>query len=237
MDFNKATVLVTGANRGLGKALVAQLLKTDVKTIYAAARDPARVQFDDPRVKPVKLDVSNDHEIKALATEVGSLDLLINNAGVIEFGDILGATEAEIDRCLEVNVKGVWRVSQAFTPLLARSDRGALCNILSVLSLASMPGVAAYNLSKAAAWSATLSLRASLRSLNVSVHGVFPGPMDTDMIAGMEMDKASPLEAASEILAGIANGDEDIFPEAASKHFYQTWKLDHKTAEREFGAM
>lgn len=237
MNLNNAHVLVTGANRGLGKALVAEFLKTGIDTLYAAARNPSDIQLNDPRIQPVQLDVTDPLSVTKLAASIGHLDLLINNAGAIEFGDILTAGEAEMDRCFDVNVKGVWRVSQAFTPLLARSERGGLCNILSLLSLASMPGLAAYNLSKAAAWSATLSLRATLSSQNVAVYSVFPGAIDTDMIASVEMEKADPLAVARAIIAGITAGEEDIFPAEAWKQVYAAWRTDHKSVEREFGRM
>lgn len=235
MNLQNVHVLVTGANRGLGKALIAELLTTQVAVIYAAARQPENIQSSDPRVKPVRLDVSNPTSINDLAAGLNRLDLLINNAGVIEFGDILSTTEAEIDRCIEVNVKGVWRLSRAFAPLL-KSSSGALCNILSLLSLASMPGLAAYNLSKAAAWSATLSLRATLQPEKVSVHGVFPGAIDTDMIANVDIDKVNPAEVAQEIIAGIARGDEDIYPAPMFREVYAAWKNDHKAVEKQFAA-
>lgn len=236
MNLNNARVLVTGANRGLGQALVNELLKMDVQTVYAAAREPASVASADPRVKPVRLDVTNAQSVQSLAEQIGELDLLINNAGVIEFGDVISASEAELDRCLDVNVKGVWRMSSAFVPHLSRSS-GAVCNILSLLSLASMPGLAAYNLSKAAAWSATLSLRATLHSRNISVYSVFPGAIDTDMIAGVAIDKADPEQVAREIIAGIVGGEEDIFPADGFKQVYAAWRADHKAVERQFAAV
>lgn len=236
MNLHNAHVLVTGANRGLGKALIAELLKTDASVIYAAAREPETIDITDARIKPVKLDVSDQASVNTFASSLDRLDLLINNAGVIEFGDILAATEADIDRCIDVNVKGVWRLSQAFAPLLKRNG-GALCNILSLVSLASMPGLAAYNLSKAAAWSMTLSLRATLQSHNISVHGVFPGAIDTDMTAGMDIDKITPAEVAHEIIEGIAKGEEDIYPAPMFKEVYTAWKTDHKAVEKQFAAM
>lgn len=233
MNLTRKTVLVTGANRGLGKALVDALLATNVACNYAAARSPASVQAADARVKPVALDVTDSAAVARLAADIPELDLLINNAGAIEFGDAFSTTEEHLERCLDINLKGVWRVSQAFAPHLVASQ-GAICNVLSVLSLASMPGLAAYNLSKAAAWSLTLSLRGSLLNKNVSVHSVFPGAIDTDMIAGVEIEKASPAEVARDIVTGIAEGDEDIFPATLSKQAYAKWRQDHKALEREF---
>lgn len=235
MNLQNAHVLVTGTNRGLGKALVAELLAAGAARVYAAARHPERIQVSDARVKPVRLDVTNTASVQALASSLDRLDLLINNAGVIEFGDIFSATEAALDHCMDVNVKGVWRLSRAFAPLLKKHS-GAICNILSLLSLASMPGLAAYNLSKAAAWSATLSLRASLQAEKIQVHGVFPGAIDTDMIAGVDVQKVNPAEVAHEIVAGITRGDEDIFPAPMYRDVYAAWRADHKAVEKQFAA-
>lgn len=234
MNFSNARVLITGANRGLGQAMVNELLKTDLHTIYAGARDPSSIQPTDPRVKPVILDLEDADSLHKLVADIDRLDLLINNAGVLEFGDVLTATEDQIDRCMNVNVKGIWRTSQAFVSHLKQSESGAICNILSLLSLASMPGLAAYNLSKAAAWSATLSLRATLAQHKIAVHGVFPGAMNTDMIADVHINKIGPADAAREIVAGLTLGDEDIFPADIWRQVYADWRTDHKAVERQF---
>lgn len=234
MNFDNAHVLITGANRGLGKALVTELLQQNVTRIYAGARRPETIVITDPRVIPVALDVTKPESIQALARNIGQLDLLINNAGVVEFNNILTTSEAELDHCFNVNLKGLWRVSRAFIPHLEESDKGALCNILSILSLVSSPAIAAYNISKAAAWSATLSLRATLQARGIEVHAVFPAGIDTDMTAQMEIDKDSPAKIAHDIIMGIIAGDEDIFPSVAT-HIYSAWREDHKNLERQFG--
>lgn len=237
MQLTDTQVLVTGANRGLGKALVEQLLQAGVGRVYAAARRPQRLAVSDPRVQPVSLDVTDPASVEALAASIEGLDLVINNAGVIAFGDILQVSEKEMDHCLEVNLKGLWRVARAFVPHLERSGQGALCNVLTVLSLASMPGLSAYNLSKAAAWSAHLSLRASLESKNITVQAAFPSAIDTDMIADVAIDKDSPELVARNIVQGLVAGEEDIFPMPMAQAVYDQWRLDHKAVERQFAAM
>ncbi|HEY7886096.1 MAG TPA: SDR family NAD(P)-dependent oxidoreductase [Cellvibrionaceae bacterium] len=237
MQLNNTHVLVTGANRGLGKALVEQLLQAGVGRIYAAARDPRQVTITDPRIQAVALDVTDSASVEALAASIEKLDLVINNAGVITFGDILEVSEKQMDHCLDVNLKGLWRVARAFVPHLERSGQGDLCNVLTVLSLASMPGLSAYNLSKAAAWSAHLSLRASLYNKNITVQAAFPTGIDTDMVAGVEMEKDTPELVARNIIEGIRNGTEDIFPMPMAQAVYDQWRVDHKAVERQFAVM
>ncbi|MDQ2077980.1 SDR family NAD(P)-dependent oxidoreductase [Marinimicrobium sp. ABcell2] len=237
MQLNNAHVLVTGANRGLGKALVEQLLEAGASRVYAAARDLQQVNATDPRILPVCLDVTDPASVAALAASIERLDLVINNAGVIAFGDILQVSEESLDHCLDVNLKGLWRVARAFVPHLERSGQGALCNVLTVLSLASMPGLSAYNLSKAAAWSAHLSLRASLQGKNIAVQAAFPSAIDTDMIADVPIEKDTPELVASNIIRGIGSGEEDIFPMPMAQAVYDQWRVDHKAVERQFASM
>ncbi|MDO3386340.1 SDR family NAD(P)-dependent oxidoreductase [Gilvimarinus sp. SDUM040013] len=235
MNLNNKTVLVTGANRGLGQALVQELLTCGVSKVYAAARTPASITTHDARVTAVALDVTDSASIRQLANELTDLDLVINNAGVIRFGDLLNASDDDFDHCFEVNLKGLWHVSQAFTAALSRGNGGAICNILSLLSLASMPGLAAYNASKAAAWSVTQSLRGTLKAHKIEVHAAYPGAIDTDMVAGIEMDKGNPADIAKDIVSGISQNQEDIYPGYAQQ-VYDVWKTDHKAVEREFAA-
>lgn len=237
MELNNTHVLVTGANRGLGKALVEQLLKVGVARVYAGARHPQQVAGSDPRIRAVPLDVIDPASVETLAGSIERLDLVINNAGVLAFGDILNVSEKEMDHCLDVNLKGLWRVARAFVPHLERSEHGALCNVLTVLSLASMPGLSAYNLSKAAAWSAHMSLRASLQGKNITVQAAFPTGIDTDMVAGVEMTKDTPELVARNIVQGIAMGKEDIFPMPMAQAVYDQWRVDHKAVERQFATM
>lgn len=236
MNIQHKTVLITGANRGLGAALVNAALKHEAHTVYAAARNPEQISNKDPRVIPVQLDVCDSNSVNAAKRDIQDLDLLINNAGVLEFGDILEVDESSIERCMDVNFRGMLRTSQIFADKLGASQ-GAMVNILTLLSLASMPAFSAYNASKAAAWSVHLSLRASLAKRNIDVHGVFPGAIDTAMLAGVEIDKSSAEDVANAIFKGIASGAEDIFPDPMSQAVYEAWRSDHKAVEKQFAQM
>lgn len=128
-------------------------------------------------------------------------------------------------------------MARAFAPVIEHNGGGAIVNILSLVSLVSAPGLAGYNTSKAAAWSMTLSLRASLAARGITVHGVFPAGVDTDMLAGADMPKASPVDVARAIVSGLAENSEDIFPDAMSTQVYAAWRQDHKAVEKQFAAM
>jgi NAD(P)-dependent dehydrogenase (short-subunit alcohol dehydrogenase family) len=127
-------------------------------------------------------------------------------------------------------------VTNAFIPVLER-QRGTIANILTVVALASMPALAAYNASKAAGLSLTQSFRADLGKRGITVHAVFPGPVDTDMSRSFEMPKTPAIDVARAMLAGIEAGEEDIFPDPMSRQLYAAWREDHKAVERQFAAM
>src|SRR5271170_225472 len=187
MTITDKAVLVTGANRGIGQALVEEALSRGVKRVYAGTRQP--LAHPDRRVTSLALDVTNAAQIQAAADQVGSLDILINNAGIALYDDL--NDRAALERSLAVNFFGTYGVTQAFLPLLSRS-RGAIVNILSVYAFAPLPLIPAYSISKAAAFSLTQSLRALVAGQNVRVHAVLTGPVDTDMTRGFEIPKASP---------------------------------------------
>lgn len=163
--------------------------------------------------------------------------MLINNAGVLDFGNFLDAQRAQIDRNFATNFYGTLEVIRAFVPVIERNGGGTIANLLTLVALASMPGLSVYNASKAAAWSMTQSWRASLEGKNIRVMGVFPGAVDTDMLAGVEMAKTSPAEVARAIVVGLGNDIEDVFPDPMSASLYEAWKKDHKAVERQFATM
>ncbi len=241
MTKSDVIVLITGANRGIGHAFVEAYLAHGAKKIYAAARRRADldkvVALDPTRVHPVVLDVTKPEEIKAVATTVSDINVLINNAGALSFGGLSDISDESLRRDMEVNYFGLIHVTQAMAPLIERNGGGAIANLLSVVSLASMPGIGAYNASKAAAWSATQSFRVDLAKKGIRVFGVFPGPIDTDMAKDLPMDKTPPLHVANEVIAGIEAGAEDIFPDPMSKQVYAAWSKDHKAVEKQFGSM
>jgi NAD(P)-dependent dehydrogenase (short-subunit alcohol dehydrogenase family) len=230
---------VTGANRGIGRALVRALLAAGVGKVYAAARDVAKLNglSNERRVVAVPIDVTDERSISALVKRAADVTLLINNAGVLDFGSVLDAPQQAFERNFSTNFYGVLSMSRAFAPVIERNGGGAIVNILTLVALASMPGLGVYNASKAAAWSLTQSLRAALSGRNVAVYGVFPGAVDTDMLAGVEMPKTSADDVAKAVVAGISKSVEDIFPDPMSASLYEAWKKDHKAVEKQFAAM
>jgi NAD(P)-dependent dehydrogenase (short-subunit alcohol dehydrogenase family) len=232
MTIEGKTVLVTGANRGLGQALAAEALARDAKRVYAGTRQP--LAHPDARVTPLMLDVTSKAQVQAAASQAESLDILINNAG-IALPDLLTDPSA-IERHLAVNLFGTHAVTQAFLPALIRS-RGTIINILSVNALAPLPFILpSYSISKAAAFSLTQSLRALLAGQGIKVHAVLAGPVDTDMTRGFDVPKASPESVAQVIFDAVDNGEEDIFPDPASAPIADSWRtgaakaLEHQLA-------
>ena len=227
------TVLVTGANRGLGKALVEEALRRDAARVYAGARHP--FTHPDERVTPVVMDVTNPAQIQAAAKQVESLDILINNAGVSLPDDL--SDRGALERHLAVNLFGTWGVTDAFLSSLTRS-RGAVVNVVSVGALAAVPVLPAYSVSKAASFSLTQSLRALLAREGVRVHAVMPGPIDTDMVRDLPIPKASPESVARAIFDGVENGDEEIFPDPMSATMAESWRAGGaKELERQNAAL
>jgi NAD(P)-dependent dehydrogenase (short-subunit alcohol dehydrogenase family) len=213
-----STVLVTGANRGIGQALVEEALARGARRVYAGTRQP--LTHPDSRVVPLAFDLTDAAQIRAAAARVESLDILINNAGLALYDDL--SDQLAIEQHLAVNLFGTYTVTQAFLPLLTRS-RGAIVNVLSTGALASIPIIPAYSISKAAAFSMSQSLRALLAQQGVRVHAIMTGPTDTDMSRGFDVPKASPESVARAIFSGVENGEEEIFPDPMSASLEQGW--------------
>ena len=232
MEISNATILVTGANRGLGKALVDEALRRGAKRIYAGARRP--FSHSDHRVAPLVLDITDAETIRAAVEEVDGLDILINNAGVSLQNDI--SDRAALEQLIAVNLFGPYDVTQAFLPLLAR-PRSAIVNVLSLAALAAVPFDSLYSVSKAAAFSLSQSLRALLARRGVSVHVALPGPIDTDMARNLDIPKASPQSVAQAIFDGVENGEEEIFPDSMSAQIADGWRSGAvKALQRQFAA-
>ncbi len=213
------TVLITGANRGLGQALVDEALQRDAKRVYAASRQP--IAHPDDRVTPVIMDVTDWAQIQRAVEGVESLDILINNAGLSLPDDM--SSRSAFEQHFDVNVYGPLMVTQALLPSLTRSS-GRIVNIVSIGAFAAVPILPAYSASKAAAFSVTQSLRALLAGQGVTVHAVLPGPIDTDMIRDLMVPKASPSLVAQAIFDGVENGDEEIFPDPFSETQADSWR-------------
>jgi NAD(P)-dependent dehydrogenase (short-subunit alcohol dehydrogenase family) len=232
MNIAKKSVLITGANRGIGQALVNEALRRGAKRVYAGTR--STLQNADERVTPLTLDVTSVSQIQRAAEQVDSLDVLINNAGVAIYDDLSNLDV--IEQHLAVNFLGLLKVTHAFLPLLKRS-KGAVVNNLSLAGLAALPVIPSYSISKAAAFNMTQSLRALLAGQGVTVHAVVLGPIDTDMNRGFEIPKASPESAAQRIFDGLEKGDEEIFPDPASLTIAEGWRNGAlKALERQFSA-
>jgi NAD(P)-dependent dehydrogenase (short-subunit alcohol dehydrogenase family) len=228
-------ILITGANRGIGRALVEEALRRGARQVYAGTRAP--LAHSDRRVTPLTLDVTNATQIREAVGQIKALDVLINNAGVYSLHGDDFSDRSLLERFLAVNLLGTHDVTQAFLPLLSRS-RGAIVNVLSVASFAGVPFTPAYAISKAAAFSMTQSLRTLLAARGVSVHGVFPGPVDTDMTRGLEMPKASAESVARATFDGAEKGEEDILPDPVSASLAESWRSgEAKALERQFAAM
>jgi NAD(P)-dependent dehydrogenase (short-subunit alcohol dehydrogenase family) len=232
MTIADRAVLVTGANRGIGQALVEEALARGAKRVYAATRQP--LTHPDPRVTPLTLDVTNAAQIQAAVESVESLDILVNNAGLDLRGEL--SDRAVLEQHLAVNLFGTYGVTLVFLPLLTRS-RGAIVNVLSVAALAALPFTPTYSISKAAAFSLSQSLRSLLAGEGVRVHAVLAGPVDTEMTRYLDIPKASPESVARAIFDGMEVGEEEIFPDLLSASMAESWRSGAaKALERQFAA-
>jgi NAD(P)-dependent dehydrogenase (short-subunit alcohol dehydrogenase family) len=232
MKITNKTVLITGANRGIGKALVDEALRRGAKKVFAGMR--STVQHSNKRVTPLMLDVTDPSQIQRAVGAVDSLDVLINNAGIAIYDDLSDLDV--LDRTFSVNFLGLLKVTNAFLPLLKRS-KGAILNNLSLAGLAPLPIIPSYSASKAAALNLTQSLRSLLASQGVTVHAVVLGPVDTDMNRGFNIPKVSTESAAAGIFDGLEKGEEEIFPDPTSQSIAEGWCAGiSKALERQFAA-
>ncbi|HWS92191.1 MAG TPA: SDR family NAD(P)-dependent oxidoreductase [Mycobacterium sp.] len=227
------TILVTGANRGIGRAFVEEALLRGARRVYAGTRD--RFRPSDERVVPVVLDVTNRAQIQEAVAQIESLDVLINNAGIALYDDL--SDPSVLQRHLAVNLFGTYAVTQAFVPMLMRSS-GAVINNLSVNALAPLPLIPSYSISKAAAFNLTQSLRAFLEPQGVRVHAVLTGPVDTDLTRDLDIPKATPRSVAAAVFDALERGERDIFPDPVSQSLAQGWhRSPAKALERQYAEL
>lgn len=216
MKIQGSTALVTGANRGLGAAIVTALLRAGAKKVYAAARE--RFDITDPRVEYVRLDVTSAADVAAAAFLCDDVDLLINNAGISRFKSFLSEDSIAAARSeLETNFIAPLALTQAFAPVLASNGGGAVVNVLSVVSWVNVSAFATYSASKAAAWSLTNGLRNELRSQGTHVLGVHVGFMDTDMARNIPSAKTSPDDVAQRVVDALENSSEEVLVDEISQ--------------------
>jgi len=239
-EWEDTVAFVTGANRGLGLALTNELIARGARRVYAASRDKTKMMTtaSDPRIVPIQLDITNAEHVRAAAAAAGDTTLLLNNAGVLASMSVLTSEPSKLRQDLDVNYYGVLDLVRAFLPALEKkaTKGAAIVNVLSVASLANMPALGGYSVSKAAAWSLTQALRGELRPRGIRVHAVFPGPIDTDMIRGFDMAKASAESVAKAILDGVSEGKDDIAPDAMSSSVLETFTRDPRAIERQFSS-
>jgi NAD(P)-dependent dehydrogenase (short-subunit alcohol dehydrogenase family) len=233
MDIATSTPVVTGAGRGLGRALLDCLLDRGVTKVYALARNLDSIPNDE-RIVPVPFDLLDPAGIAAAARSASDATLLINNASTAEFADPLQADSDAVARELAVNFTGTYQTIRAFVPVLEANGNAHIVNVLSLLSLASTPPMAGYSASKAAAHSLTQALRPVLASRGIAVHGVYPGGIDTDMLAGIDAPKTPAAEVAANMLDALAGDVEDIFPDPNAQAMAEIWWRDPKSFERAF---
>jgi NAD(P)-dependent dehydrogenase (short-subunit alcohol dehydrogenase family) len=209
MKLHNATVLITGANRGIGLAFAREALARGARKVYAGARNPASVTL--AGVEPIALDVTDPEQVAAAAQRAGDVTLVINNAGIARFGGFLAEDSIDAARAqLETNFFGPLRVSQAFAPILASHGGGAILNVLSIASWINSPMLSVYGASKSAAWALTNGLRNDLRAQGTQVLGLHMGFVDTDLTRGIEMPKATPEDIVRRAFDALEAGAEEV---------------------------
>lgn len=234
MNLTKTVALVTGANRGIGAAIVEALLAAGVRRVYAGVRTLPAEPPSDPRIVPVLLDITDDARLAEVAKSLGDVSVLVNNAGISRAEPLLGARDPNAAaEEMRVNYFGTLAVVRAFAPVLKANGGGAIVNVLSILGRVNLPAVGSYSASKAAAFSLTQGIRAELASQGTLVVGVMPGFVDTDMAARVNQPKMSPSAVATEIVGALQLGIEDVYPGPAAEIAGGLTK-DPKAVERSF---
>jgi len=242
MKIKNSVAFVSGANRGIGLAFVEELVKAGAAKVYAAARDPKNLSalsaISPDVVVPIVLDVTKPDIIGAAAEKYGDVNLLINNAGIAGFASFMAAEDTGAARAeMETNYFGTLNMIRAFAPVLSANGGGGIVNLASVAGLANFPALGSYSASKAAVHSLTQGVRAELAAQGTLVMGVYPGPIDTDMAANVQMEKTPPDTVAKNVLDAIEAGEEDVYPDPMAVEFHAGLLADPKAIERNAGEM
>lgn len=241
-DLKDKVALVTGANRGIGAAYVETLANAGAKKIHAAARDvnnlSALVERYPDIVEPVQLDITLAEQIAAASAQIQDLDILINNAGIVSAcGTASEQTLETTRREMETNFFGPMQLTLGVTPQLKCSPQAAIINVSSIVGISNLASVSPYSISKAALHSYTQGLRAELAAENIRVIGVYPGPVDTRMTDGWEIEKATPEQIATRTLDALEAGANNVFPDNFSTQMYALFQQSPQELEKAFAAM
>ncbi len=220
MQLDNATVLITGANRGIGLAFARTALARGARRVYAAARDPSSIDLDG--VEPIALDVTRPEQVAAVAQRCGDVTVLVNNAGIALTGDFLAEDAVEAARRqMETNYFGPLLLARAFAPVLKANGGGAILNVLSVASWISSPLLAVYGSTKSAAWSLTNGLRIALRDQGTQVLGLHMGFVDTDLTRGIDAPKSTPEDIVRAAFDALEAGEEEVLADAITRQVKQ----------------
>lgn len=236
--MKNAVVVVTGAGRGLGRALVTAALAAGASKVYAGARDVRQLAgLTGPSVIALPLDITSEASLAEAARLAPDATMLVNNAGVLAAYGVLATATADLRRDFDVNVFGTLAATRAFLPALERAPgNGAIVNVLSVASLASVPALGGYAAAKAASYSLTQALRAELAPKGIAVHAALPGPIDTEMVKDLPMDKNAPADVARGILEGLERGETEIRPDPVSRALFDVWVGDPRAYAAQLAA-
>ena len=210
MRISGRRVLITGANRGLGKALAFAFVRAGASEVFAGTRNVDAIETSGAPITPIKLDVTSDEDVAAASARVGRVDILINNAGIAVHGGVFKATFDDIQSEIDVNILGPLRVVRGFAPAMAEHGDGVIVNVSSQLGKVALPANGTYCATKAALLSLTQSMRGDLSHRGVRVIAVLPGAIDTDMTRSYDIPKASPSQVADEILEAIRTEPREI---------------------------
>ena len=240
-EINGNAALVTGSNRGIGKAIVEALASRGASKVYATARNASSLEElvakYEGLIEPIALDVTDADRVAEVAQAASDVKIVISNAGYAEQNDLFGGDLEASRQEFEVNYWGTLNVARSFAPVILANGGGALVNICSIGGLVNFPMYPTYSDSKAAVHSMTQALRLLKKPEGLQVVGVYPGPVDTDMAEKIDIEKASPASVANEILDGIESGAEEVFPDPMAKDYLAPYQAGAKTLEAATAAM